>query len=235
MKHKHTFLFIFSFFTICSFAQKKQDTLSYKTPKSYKLFIGADLIAPLTSIWDKVQGAELNANFRLYKKWHLALEFGQQKNNYSKINWDVDVKGTYYKVGANWSFKEMMYDTDDFFYAGIRYAFTSYHQEIKAYPFAFTDSKGNYRVQKVIRNLGEVPLTATWLEGVIGARKKLWKTGFFLDTSIRPKVLISSKKQDGITPLTLPGFGDNAHNMNISLSVSLSYKIPLFNKKKNSP
>lgn len=232
MKQKHIYSFIFSFlFLLCFQAQSIIDTIAKVNEKQYKLFIGGDVIAPLTSIWDKSSGYEFNANMRLYKKLHGVVEVGYQKNNYSKVNWDVDVDGTYYKIGANWSFSETQYSEDDFFYAGIRYAFTSYNQQIDAYPLTIRDEAGNVTVQQSTSGLGKETLSASWIELVVGARKQLWNTSFFLDTSIRPKILISSKEQDGVEAIIIPGFGDNINNANAWLNVSLNYKIPLFKRK----
>ncbi|MFV0530305.1 MAG: DUF6048 family protein [Flavobacteriales bacterium] len=230
MKQRLICLFIFSFLSVMYHAQVKKDTVEVKE-KKYKLFIGGDLMAPLTGIWDKSNGYEFNANMRLYKKIHLALEAGYQKNNYSKVNWDVDVNGTYYKIGANWSFNETDYSEDDFFYAGIRCAFTSYNQQINAYPLTIRDEEGNVTVQQSTSGLGRETLSARWIELVVGARKELWNTGFFLDTSIRPKILINYSKQAGVESIIIPGFGDNINNANAWINVSLNYKIPLFKKK----
>ncbi len=232
MKQKLICWFIFSCFsTACLQAQVKNDTLVEIKKKRYNLFVGGDLMAPLTNIWDKSNGYEFSANMRLYKKLHGAVEAGYQKNNYSKVNWNVDVDGTYYKVGVNWSFSETDYSEEDFFYAGIRYAFTSYNQQINAYPLTIRDEAGNVLIQKSTQGLGKETLSASWIEFVAGARKELWNTGFFLDTSIRPKVLISSGKQADIESIIIPGFGDNINNSNAWLNVSLNYKIPLFNRK----
>ncbi|APD05603.1 hypothetical protein UJ101_00050 [Flavobacteriaceae bacterium UJ101] len=216
---------------LCLTAQNEKDTIVEVKEKQYKLFIGGDLIAPLTSIWDKSSGYEFNANMRLYKKLHGVVEVGYQKNNYSKVNWDVDVDGTYYKIGANWSFSETRYSEDDFFYAGIRYAFTSYNQQINAYPLTIRDEAGNVTVQQSTSGLGKATVSASWIEFVVGARKELWNTNFFLDTSIRPKILVSSGKQSGVESIVIPGFGDDINNANAWINISLNYRIPLFKKK----
>lgn len=234
MKLKHICLFIFSvFFLVFSLAQNKSDTVVEIKKKKYKLFIGADLMSPLTSVWDKSSGYEFNANMRLYKKIHGVIEVGYQKNNYSKVNWDIDVDGTYYKIGANWSFNETQYNEDDFFYAGIRYAFTSYNQQIHTYPLTRRNQTGNVIVQQSKSGLGKETLSASWIELVVGARKELWNTRFFLDTSVRPKILIHSKEQKEVSSIVIPGFGDNVKGANAWLNVSLNYKIPLLKKEIN--
>lgn len=230
MKQKHIYIFIFSCFITWGIGQDKKDTIVTPKEKQYKLFIGGDIMSPLTSVWDKASGYEFNANMRLYKKIHAVVEIGYQENNYSKVNWDVDVDGMYYKVGANWSFNQTDYSEDDFFYAGIRYAWTSYNQQIDAYPLTIRDEDGNLTVEKSLAGLGKETLSASWIEFAIGARKELWSTNFFIDTSIRPKVLISSDEQQGIEAIVIPGFGDNINSMNGWLNVSLQYRIPLFKK-----
>ncbi len=230
MKQKHICLFIFSCFITWVIGQEKKDTIVETKEKQYKLFIGADMMSPLTGVWDKANGYEFNATMRLYKKIHAAIEAGYQENNYSKVNWDVDVEGMYYKIGANWSFNETDYSEDDFFYAGIRYAWVSYDQQINAYPLTIRDEDGNLTVQGSSTGLGKETLSASWIEFAIGARKELWNTNFFLDTSIRPKVLISSDEQQGVEAIVIPGFGDNINNVNGWLNVSLQYRIPVFKK-----
>ncbi len=179
MKKKHICTFIFSVFFLGIILSQEQTDSTLLKKERHSLFIGTDLISPMTTLWDKSSGYEFNINMRVYKKIHAVGEIGYQKDNYSKVNWDVDVDGMYYKVGANWSFNEADYNTDDFFYTGLRFAFTSYNQNIKAYPISSRDESGNLLVTQSTEGIGEDTLSASWLEFVVGARKNYGRLTFF--------------------------------------------------------
>lgn len=247
MKVKHICIFIISFFIIGLQAQDrrkvlsdsvivKKDTISIELDTVYydrNLVIGVDLMSPMQHIWDDSFGAEIMLSTRVYRKFHAVVELGYQQDSYKKVDWDVDVKGMYAKVGTNWSFKESFQQTNDFFYVGGRIGWSMYQQDVNQYKLTYRNPDGTLNTQKVTTGLPSTNLSAAFLEAVVGARVELWNTNVFLDTSLRPKVLVYTQKQDDIEPMVIPGFGKNMNRGNLWINVSLAYNIPISKAKKS--
>ena len=206
------------------FAQEKQpNTTVVKDsilPAPHHLFVGVDLFNPVMAAFTDRQGAQAMVSYQLNHQWHAVVEVGFEKNKFDEINWKVDVDGIYAKVGANYYLANDATNPSNGFYAGFRLAYASYNQTINQY--AIRDINSN-----TIIGYGERPkatVSSYWAEFVVGARVQLYKK-LYGDLSLHPSVLIGSKKDDGIDPLIIPGYGKNSGPFNLPIFWGISYQL----------
>ena len=50
-------------------------------------------------------------------------------------------------------------------------------------------------------------------------------SNFYADVSIRPEIYLGSKKQEGLDPLVIPGYGKDIGPINFSVFWGLTYKL----------
>lgn len=193
----------------------------------HALYVGIDAFAPIRGWFArKNTGYQVVSSFRVYKKIHLAVEIGQSTIVYDRLDWKATMQGLYYKVGFNWSLYEHSTDPDQMYYLGLRYTFSPYQQEVKAYPVR------SFGVVYTGGGLPKIHLIAQWLEPVIGARVALFNTPIYLDASLNLFFLITSTKQGGMDPLAIPGFGEDLDKKNLEFKWAIVYKIPIVNKRR---
>lgn len=201
--------------------------LKPSTAYNYSLYIGMDMFIPVRQWFDRRDiGYQAVASLRVHKKFHLALEIGRSAIIYNRLDWKAIVRGTYYKVGFNWSLLEYPTDPDQMYYVGLLYVFSPYWQKIQAYPLR---SLGTIYTRE---GLPKIWLVGQWLEPVVGARVALFNSPIYVDASLNLKFLIASSKQESIDPLAIPGFGKNRDSKNLGWKWAIVYKIPIFKGKK---
>jgi len=183
------------------------------------LFIGVDLFSPVISAFSDRQGGMAFASYRIYKKWNLAAEIGYEKNNFDDLDWKVNVDGVYFKFGFNWFASQDHQDGSNGFYAGARFGYAAYSQEIDQYPIRESSNQ--------VDEYGSLPkenVSAYWFEMVGGGRVRLISS-LYADVSVRPQIYLGSKKQQSIDPLVIPGYGKDRGPMNFSVVWGLSWKL----------
>lgn len=184
-----------------------------------KLFVGVDVFTPIMSIFSDKQGGQGLISYHIAKKWNVVGEFGYEKNHYDELDWDIDVKGMYLKLGFNWFISQDYKDASNGFYTGVRFAYASYQQTVNQYPIRLASNQ--------IDEYGSLPkanVSAYWIEILGGARIQL-VGNLYADLSIRPEIYVGSKKQQDIDPLVIPGYGKDIGSINFSVFWGLTYKI----------
>lgn len=195
-----------------------KDSIKPKS-KQGNLFIGIDLFNPIVASFTDKKGGLGMISYRIYKKWHLVAEVGVEKNHYDELDWKIDVDGYYYKIGFNWFISQDYSDPNNGFYTGFRFASANYNQTIHAYPIRNSQSH--------LIGFGSLPtakVSAYWIEFLGGGRVKLL-ADLYADISVRPEIYVGSKKQDGIDPLVIPGYGRDVGPINFSIFWGLTYKL----------
>lgn len=195
-----------------------KDSIKLKSRQG-KLFVGVDLFNPMLSAFTDKKGGLGMISYRVYKKWHLVAEVGVEKNHYKELDWDINVDGYYYKIGFNWFVSQDNTNPNNGFYTGMRFASANYNQTINKYPIRNSQSH--------LIGFGSLPtakVSAYWIEVVGGGRIELLGN-LYADVSVRPEIYVGSKKQDGVDPLVIPGYGRDVGPINFSIFWGLTYKL----------
>ena len=195
------------------------DSIFNPQQKAGNLFVGVDLFNPDLSAFTDKQGGQAMISYRVYKKWNAVAELGYEKNHYDELDWDIDVNGMFFKLGFNWLISQDYEDASNGFYTGMRFAYAMYEQTVNAYPIRASgnqvDEYGSFPAENV---------SAYWVEVVGGARVRLL-SNFYADVSVRPEIYLGSKKQQGLDPLVIPGYGKDIGPINFSVFWGITYKL----------
>lgn len=183
------------------------------------LFVSVDLFSPAMGFFSDKKAYQVGLTYKIHKKWNLAAEILFEKNQYDELDWKVDVEGVVYKIGFNWFITQDHENEANGFYSGLRFAYTSYDQSIHQYPIR----KANNQISEY----GSLPtekVSAYWIEIVAGGRIQLFKK-LYAEFSLRPEIYLGSKKQNGIKPLLIPGYGKDIGPINFTAFWGLSYQL----------
>jgi len=205
--------------TVVNEVQAVTDSILTKQKKAGNLFLGVDLFNPAMSFFTDKQGGIVMASYKIHKKWNAVAEVGFEKNIYDDLGWNIDVDGMYFKLGFNWFISQDYEDASNGFYTGMRFAYAMYSQTVNQYPIRLSTNQ--------IDEYGSLPkanVSAYWVEIVGGGRIQLF-SNFYADVSIRPEIYVGSKKQEGLDPLVIPGYGKDIGPINFSVFWGLTYKL----------
>lgn len=111
---------------------------------------------------------------------------------------------------------------------GLRYGFTTFYHN--AENIQINDNFwGNYTGGKVESNW----IAANWIEVATGMRARLFNN-FYLGWSVRMRIKLGMGNDQTMFPYTIPGYGKAWNNTSVGINYSLSYKIPIYKKKKKA-
>ncbi len=196
-----------------------KDSLQISKKRTGNLFLGVDLFNPAMSFFTDKQGGQAMVSYKVYKKWNAVAEVGFEKNHYDELDWDIDVNGLYFKLGFNWFISQDYEDASNGFYTGARFAYATYKQTVNQYPIRVSGNQ--------VDEYGSLPeenVSAYWVEILGGARVRLIGN-FYADVSVRPEIYVGSKKQEGLDPLVIPGYGKDIGPINFSVFWGITYKL----------
>lgn len=220
---KKLLIYCFIISPLLLFAQ--QD--SVKTVKAGQgIFIGVDVFNPLLSIFSEKKGAEAMVAVPFRSKWNIVAEAGYEQNKFENSIWDVDAAGVYARAGANWFVSQDPSNPNMGYYFGGRFGFSPFQQMVDQYTIQGYDSENVYG------SFEKHSASALWLEPLAGGRVPIFNSGFYVDASVRLKVLLWNNNEHDIDPLIIPGFGINNNGLNFGVNWSLGYLFPL--KIKNT-
>lgn len=195
-----------------------KDSLQISKKRTGNLFLGVDLFNPTLSFFTDKQGGQAMVSYKVYKKWNAVAEVGFEKNHYDELDWIIDVDGLYFKLGFNWFVSQDYEDASNGFYTGARFAYATYKQTVNQYPIRVSGNQ--------VDEYGSLPeenVSAYWVEILGGARVRLIGN-FYADVSVRPEIYVGSKKQEGLDPLIIPGYGKDIGPINFSVFWGITYK-----------
>ena len=220
---------------VCSLqmqSQKKNDSIPVPIKNErYGLRLGLDLYKITRSLYDKdYRGAEIVGDYRVYKKYYLAGEIGNENKTTNEDRLNFTTKGTYFKVGFDYNLHDNWLDLENMIHMGLRYGVSSFSQELNSYtiynPNPYFNENGTVDINTKFEGL-----SAQWLEVVVGIKTKVINN-FFVGFSLRMNRLISNQKPGGFDNLYIPGFNRTySGDFGVGFNYTVSYLLPLYKKK----
>jgi len=231
------YLFFISAFlsalTTCCFAQevnKVSDTVSTKA-ETFGLRLGIDLSKPIRTLIDEnYTGFEIMADFRVYKKFYVAIELGNEEKDLFEENLNSSTSGSYAKIGIDFDANKNWIGLHNNIIIGMRYGISSFKQNLISYGVFTTNqtfTESQFR-EDAIEFDG---LSAQWVELIFGIKTELFDN-FYLSLHLELKQLLNEDLPTNFDNLYIPGFNKtNDHSdIGVGYGYSISYLIPLFKK-----
>lgn len=229
---KHIFISIISFlmFVHSTLAQTTSENEDPVPQDKFGLRLGIDLFKPARTLFDEnYSGFEIMGDYRVYKKYYLALEIGNEQKTTFDDNLTSKGEGSYFKMGFDYNAHNNWAGLNNMIFGGLRYGLSSFSQELIEYqiatvaPFFPPD----------IRNepiLFEV-LNVHWIEFIVGVKTEVLNN-LYLSINLQLKNRIAEKKPENFDNLFIPGFGRTYENSKFGagFGYGISYMIP-FSKK----
>ncbi|MEN8227945.1 MAG: DUF6048 family protein [Bacteroidota bacterium] len=199
---------------------KAQDTLRTYGPR-----IGLDL-ARFAYYFTKPAeiGAELSADFEVYKNIYPVVELGFSTMSESTDLFDYASGGSYGRLGLDYNVLPMKdRSVHHTFTVGARYGIS-----------LFTHRTENMFIQNaywgdLTLDSYESTLRGQWIE-LVGGMKAEVASNLFLGWSLRYKILLNQDMDQTVTPQLIPGYGNGTNNRGFGLTYSIFYKIPLLKR-----
>jgi len=221
-----------------SFAQDEQtsevekvaDTILPKTEK-YGLRFGVDISQPIISFLNEdSKGLEFLADYRVYKNYYAAAEFGTVDKTTDEDYMNFTTNGSFIKVGANVNLYKNWKGMSNEIFFGFRYGLSFFNHTINSYSPNIKDT--------YFDDLEKLPgtefndLTASWFEIMMGLKAETFNN-LYLGASISIKKMISTKEPENFQNLFVPGFNNvSLNNIGVGFNYSISYLIPIVKKSK---
>ncbi|HYD92605.1 MAG TPA: DUF6048 family protein [Flavobacterium sp.] len=233
---KHTLRYFSSILLLVSSAAFSQGQATDSIPvapiknERYGLRLGVDLYRLARPIYDdNFSGIEIVGDYRYNKKFYIAAEAGFI-NDYTVTDEQVNftTKGGYLKIGFDYNAYENWLDMENMIYAGIRYGFGNFSQNLNSY--TIYDTSDYFEEVTIYPDREYSGLTAHWAE-VVGGIKVEILDNLYLGFSLRLNILLSEKQPDNFANLYIPGFNRTYEgNFGAGFNYTLSYFIPLYKK-----
>lgn len=195
----------------------------------YGLRIGADLYRFGRSFYeDNFRGFEVVADYRVSKKYYAAAELGTIDFTVDDDQVNFTTNGSYLKIGFDYNAYENWLDMENMIYAGVRYGFASFSQNLNSY--TIYDNSDYFDDVTMYPDQEYSGLTAHWIEVVGGVKAEIFDN-LFIGFSVRVNMLLSDSKPDNFANLYIPGFNRTYEgDFGAGFNYSLSYFIPLYKK-----
>ena len=217
MKTRHIFTFIFSLLFLLGNAQQtEQPETKWKYEPNF--MVGADVLNLGISFFSERKLYQGFVSSRLKKNIHAVVDAGYESNNYLKNGYDAEAAGPFIRIGGFYMLATDPENEFNGFYGGAKLAASFYSQEYHAVPVrGFGGSSSAVAFPSSSQS-------SYWVEGVLGGRVQLFESAFYIDVTAQPKYLIASTKQEGISPMIVPGFGKSSGKFAMGFMWSLAYK-----------
>ncbi len=209
---RFTFALILSSLLATSLHAERRDSKQTEEPKA-PLFCGvavmADLAGPVMKAVDArfsqmECAARLNFRDRYFPIAELGIgecdREGEENENH------FETRAPYFRVGMDYNFGKTL--SGNRFFAGIRYAFSSFNFDFENPEF----SDPVYTGGTAGLSLKDQKARMQWAELCIGCETKLWSF-IRLGWTLRYKFRISQKDQPYGSPYYVPGFGKNGNTV----------------------
>ncbi|MGY5850913.1 DUF6048 family protein [Salegentibacter sp. F14] len=212
------------------FAQQTTDSDTIDQREKYGIRIGADLSKLARSfLEDDYDGFELMGDYRVYDNFYAAAEIGSEKLPFSEDNIAVVSTGQYLKIGVDYNAYENWTGMENMIFAGLRYGFSTFSQELHRYTIYNTSQFFGPDVRnEMIENTG---LNASWIE-LMGGLKVEILNNLYLSANVQVKRRLFQKTPNNFDNLTIPGFNRtyDDSNFGVGYAYGLSYLIPIYKK-----
>ena len=206
---------------------------SLKVELKYGLRIGGDLSKLVrTAIDDDYKGFEINADYRLTKRWYIAGELGTEEKTTTNDFLNVTSKGSYFKAGVDYNMYQNWFGMDNMIYAGFRAGASTFSQTLNSFTVFNTDQ---YWQQQLSSDVAQEfdGLTALWGELIIGIKAEVLNN-LFVGVNVQLKGLISENQPNNFENLYIPGYNKtyDSGRFGAGYGYTISYRIPIFKKPK---
>lgn len=209
-------------------AQRQSDSL--KVQDKYGVRFGADLSKPIrTLIDDDYSGFEIMADLRIYENWYAAAEVGFDEFIYDEVNFEGSTNGSYFKIGGNYNAYENWTGMQNEIYAGVRFGFSSFSQNLDRYEIYSTSP---YFPPNIVEANAEYKnLTASWIEFQLGTKVEVLNN-LFLGLHLQLKRRMNETRPSNFANLFIPGFHRtyDFSKIGVGYGYSVTYLLPLFKK-----
>lgn len=236
MRHTGTYVISILLLLFCLTTKAQTETTlktvdTTKQVKPYSLRIGTDISKLVKSAIDEdYQGFELNADFRVAKRWFIAAEFGKEDKTTTTDFINATSSGSYFKAGLDYNMYQNWLDMQNMIYSGFRVGYSNFSQTRNSYTVYAQDQF--WTPQSTNTTPQEASgLSATWLELILGIKAEVLKN-LFLGINVQLKGTLSQKEPDNFENLYIPGFNKTYDDsrFGVGYGYTVSYRIPLFNK-----
>ncbi len=207
----------------------ENDTVS-KFRDKYGIRVGGDVSKLLrTALDDNYSGFEITGDLRFSEKFYAAAEIGNETRDWDEENLKSTTKGSYIKLGADFNAYNNWLNMNNSIFAGLRYGFATFSQELNEYGVFTTDS--TFPSEAVNPNLEFTGLTASWIELQFGVKTEVFNN-VFLSINLQLKRMVSEQQPDNFDNLIIPGFNRtyDFSEFGVGYGYTISYLIPIFKR-----
>lgn len=238
MKSKHICLFTISFLWSCFvFSQEKQNnTTEEKTPRTYALRVGLDVVKPARTQFDEgFQGIELVGDLQLNNRIFVAAEIGSEKRTQQTEQINFTTKGSYIKVGIDYNFFNNWKGMNNALFVGLRLSRSIHTHTVNSYTLYALDQYIPVQVSEGYLTGERDQLSTGWFEFLFGTKVELLPN-FYAGISLRMHALLSNKQPQDFGNLYAPGFNriTDDNKFGGSINYTLTYSLPFRFKRKST-
>jgi hypothetical protein len=204
---------------------------SLKTPIEYGLRIGLDLSKPIRSyLEDDYNGFEINADFRITKKWYAAIEIGSEKKTTSTNYLNSTASGNYFKIGGDYNMYKNWLDMKNMIYSGLRIGHSKFSQQRNSFT-VYSENQFWEEQFSSSEALKFEDLSATWAEVILGIKAEVLPN-VFVGINAQLKYILSQDQPDNFQNLYVPGYNKtyDGSKFGVGFGYNISYLIPLLKK-----
>lgn len=196
-------------------------------PKIYNLSVGVNLWDPIMRAFGQDYGlADLELRLNMYNRYIPTFEFGlgQTKHKPDEYNYTYHSSiAPYAKIGIDYNF--LFNSNPDYqLYGGLRYGFSTFKYNITG-----ATTGDTYWGEPVTFDIPSQSATAGWMEIVLGLRVRLFGN-ISAGWALRYHSILHQSHPTAGDPWYIPGYGTASSPL--SGSITISYTIPLNNRKK---
>lgn len=195
----------------------------------YGIRVGVDAYRLARSVFDdNYRGFEIVGDYRLTKKLYLAAEIGNEEMTVDDDQVNFTTNGSYIKLGVDFNAYDNWLDMENMIYAGFRYGFTNFSQNLNSYKVY--DNSGYFDENVVYPDKEYSGLTAHWVEVIGGVKAEIFDN-LYMGFSVRLNFLVSETKPDNFDNLYIPGFNRTYNGtFGMGFNYTVSYFIPFYKK-----
>lgn len=235
MKMKHILLSFISLFCASSMmiAQETQDStkdsISVKTEK-YGIRFGGDLSKLIRTAFESgYSGFEIVGDLRFSKRFYAAAEIGFEDREWDKDGIKATANGSYIKLGADFNAYRNWIGMNNAIFAGLRYGFASFSQELTEYTIYTTDTTFPAETRTDPKEFSG--LNASWAEFILGVKTEIYKN-LYLSINVQLKYMLSEKQPDNFDNLIVPGYNktNDYSEFGVGYGYTLTYLIPILKR-----
>lgn len=166
--------------------------------------------------------SEIILQSNLKNRFLPTLEIGYGKTDVVNDANDMHYKTSapYFRIGMDYNVFYLKPYLPGYLYVGLRYGMSSFSYDVSGPDM----SDPNYGGTTVPFSYSGMKSKASWLEGVVGIKVKIYKS-FHMGWAVRYKMRMSITNHENSQPWYVPGFGKNASS-SFNLTYNLIYNLP---------